>query len=271
LRLGFRQIDGFHEDWANELVSSRQESFLSVEELGQRAHLSRRALELLADADAFRSIGLDRRDALWAVRRLPDGAPLPLFAAADAKELQEEVDADLPTMPLSEHVVADYQTIRLSLKAHPMEFLRELLRAEGILSCADTTALQDGKWAKTAGVVLVRQRPGTAAGVVFMTIEDETGITNVVIWPQLTERFRKEVMGSKLILIEGRIQKSPEGVTHLVAQRLSDRTHELSRLSDAPAPKMPISRADEFLHPVPDRMPNHPRNVRVIPKSRDFH
>ena len=271
LRLGLRQVDGFREDWANELTLKRQAGYPEIEELARRGGQPLRALKLLADADAFRSIGLDRRNALWAVRRLPDDKPLPLFEAANALELKAETDLVLPVMPLSEHVVADYQTVRLSLKAHPMQFLRELFSSEGILCCADTVALQDGRRAKTAGVVLVRQRPGSAAGVVFMTIEDETGITNVVVWPKLAERFRKEVMGSKLIMIEGQIQKSPEGVTHLVAQRLFDRTYELNRLSETSSPKLPISRADEILHPQPDRSPTHPRNVRVIPKSRDFH
>jgi error-prone DNA polymerase len=216
-------------------------------------------------------MGLDRRDALWAVRRLPDDAPLPLFANGSAEELSHEPDARLPVMRLPEHVVADYQTVRLSLKGHPMQFLRELLTAEGIRCCADSVALSDGAWTRTAGIVLVRQRPGSAAGVVFMTIEDETGITNVVVWPKLTERYRKEVMGARLILIEGRIQRSPEGVVHLVAQRLHDRSGELSRLSEAPVPKFPLSRADEIIHPQRERTPNHPRNVRIIPRSRDFH
>jgi error-prone DNA polymerase len=226
---------------------------------------------LLADADCFRSIGLDRRNALWAVRRLPDDAPLPLFTGAQVNEMPVEPDVCLPIMPLPEHVVADYQTVRLSLKGHPMQFLRELLEAEGIRTCADTVALGDGSWTKTAGVVLVRQRPGSAAGVVFMTIEDETGIANVVIWPKLTERYRKEVMGSRLILIEGRIQRSPEGVVHLVAERIYDRSIELRRLSETSTPKLPLSRADEIIHPQHERVSNHTRNARIIPKSRDFH
>jgi error-prone DNA polymerase len=271
LRLGFRQIDGFREEWAERVVEARKMGFSTIESLARNTRLSRRGLVLLADADCFRSMGLDRRDALWAVRRLPDDAPLPLFANGSAEELSHEPDARLPVMRLPEHVVADYQTVRLSLKGHPMQFLRELLTAEGIRCCADSVALSDGAWTRTAGIVLVRQRPGSAAGVVFMTIEDETGITNVVVWPKLTERYRKEVMGARLILIEGRIQRSPEGVVHLVAQRLHDRSGELSRLSEAPVPKFPLSRADEIIHPQRERTPNHPRNVRIIPRSRDFH
>jgi error-prone DNA polymerase len=271
LRLGFRQIDGFHEDWAERLIEVRKAGYATVENLARDTRLPRRGLELLADADCFRSIGLDRRNALWAVRRLPDDAPLPLFTRAQANEMPDEPDVRLPIMPLPEHVVADYQTVRLSLKGHPMQFLRKLLEAEGIRACADTVALGDGDWTRTAGVVLVRQRPGSAAGVVFMTIEDETGIANVVIWPKLTERYRKEVMGSRLILIEGRIQRSPEGVVHLVAERIFDRSTDLHRLSDTSTPKLLLSRADEIVHPQHERVSNHPRNVRIIPKSRDFH
>jgi error-prone DNA polymerase len=271
LRLGFRQIDGFREDWAGRLIEARKTGYSTIDNLARDTRLPRRGLELLADADCFRSIGLDRRNALWAVRRLPDDAPLPLFTRAQVNEMPVEPDVCLPIMPLPEHVVADYQTVRLSLKGHPMQFLRELLGAEGIRTCADTVALGDGSWTKTAGVVLVRQRPGSAAGVVFMTIEDETGIANVVIWPKLTERYRKEVMGSRLILIEGRIQRSPEGVVHLVAERIYDRSIELRRLSETSTPKLPLSRADEIIHPQHERVSNHPRNARIIPKSRDFH
>jgi len=271
LRLGFRQIDGFRKEWADRLIAERRESYSSIEELLHKARLPIRALKVLADADAFRSIGLDRRNALWAVRRLPDENQLPLFAVVAAPELSDEADAGLPVMPLPEHVVADYQTVRLSLKGHPLQFLRELLSAEGVRTCADSVALSDGVRTKTAGVVLVRQRPGSAAGVVFMTIEDETGIINVVVWPKLTERYRKEVMGARLILIEGCIQRSPEGVVHLVAQRLYDRSRELSLLSVATIPKLPLSRADEIIRPQSERETSHPRNVRSIPKSRDFH
>ncbi|MGL4288898.1 MAG: error-prone DNA polymerase, partial [Phreatobacter sp.] len=165
LRLGFRQVDGFHEDWAKALEAARGTGYASVEELAVRARLSNRAMHVLADADAFRSIGLDRREALWAVRRLPDDQPLPLFAAADARELGEEADAGLPVMPLAEHVAADYQTIRLSLKAHPMDILRARFQGEGVTTCVDTNGKPDGSWAKVAGVVLVRQRPGNGNAI----------------------------------------------------------------------------------------------------------
>ena len=182
--------------------------------------MPKRALILLADADAFRSIGLDRRAALWAVRRLPDDVPLPLFEAATAREQPDENAKPLPQMPLPEQVVADYQTIRLSLKGHPMEFLRSMFTKERVVACKDVNHKNDRRSVRCAGVVLVRQRPGSAKGVVFMTLEDETGIANIVVWPKVMEKYRKEVMGARLILVEGYIQSSPEEVTHLVAQRL---------------------------------------------------
>ena len=194
--------------------------------------LPKRALILLADADAFRSIGLDRRAALWAVRRLPDDVPLPLFEVAVAREQPDENAQPLPQMPLPEQVVADYQTIRLSLKGHPMEFLRAMFAKERVVACKDISHRNDRRHVRCAGVVLVRQRPGSAKGVVFMTLEDETGIANIVVWPKVMEKYRKEVMGARLILVEGYIQSSPEEVTHLVAQRMFDRSHDLVGLAN---------------------------------------
>jgi error-prone DNA polymerase len=274
LRLGFRQVDGVGEAEAKKLVAQRAFGYLSVEELSDVAGLSARTLRQLADADAFRSISQDRREALWSVRRLPDDDPLPLFAAANARELGEDPDAHLPQMPLGEHVAADYQTLRLSLKAHPMQILRPIFAAEKILTCAQTTDLRDGAWARTAGVILVRQRPGNGKAV-FITLEDETGITNVLLWARTFERFRRDVMASRLMLVEGRVQKSVEGVIHLMGARVRDRTDELQKLSEAHTPEIQLTRADEFAHPQHPRAQGprggHPRNVRVLPKSRDFH
>ncbi|SFI01522.1 error-prone DNA polymerase, DnaE-like [Bosea sp. OK403] len=269
LRLGLRQIDGFQEEWGLRIAKARGEGYADVENLARRARLPARAMRLLADADAFRSLGLDRREALWAVRRLPDDEALPLFAAAQAHELGEEPAMALPVMPLPEHIVADYQTARLSLKGHPMGMLRPLFRREGVLSCAQTEAKPDAAWARTAGVVLVRQRPGNG-NAVFITLEDETGITNVVLWARLFERFRREVMGARLLLVEGRVQKSPEGVTHLMAQRVIDRSADLLKLSDTHRAERASMLTDELLPPQIPRG-RHPRNVRILPKSRDFH
>jgi error-prone DNA polymerase len=270
LRLGFRQIDGFREAWGLAIAQKRDEGgpYRDVEELMRRAGLPARAMRLLADADTFRSLGLDRREALWAVRRLPDDPVLPLFQAAQARELGSERSMALPTMPLAEHIVADYQTVRLSLKGHPMQLLRPRFRRERILSCAETEAKPDAAFVRTAGIVLVRQRPGNG-NAIFVTLEDETGITNVVIWARLFERFRREVMGARLMLVEGRVQKSVEGVTHLMAQRIIDRSADLLSLSDTHRAEVPMS-IDELTNP-PRQRPSHPRDVRVLPKSRDFH
>ena len=270
LRIGFRQIDGFHEDWARKLVAARGSGFTSVEDFWRRAQLPQRALRLLADADAMRSIALDRRDALWAIRRLPDDDPLPLFAVANRMELGEEENAALPAMPLSEHVVADYQTIRLSLKAHPMRFLRSLYDREGIVSCRGLERMADGAWAKTAGLVLVRQRPGKG-NAIFITLEDETGVANTLIWARRFERYRMPIMAARLALVEGRVQKSKEGVVHLMAHAVFDRSADLDRLSETHKAAPELSRADEILRPQPTRGQRHPRAVRIIPKSRDFH
>lgn len=269
LRLGFRQIDGFREEWGLRIAARRGRGYADVEELMRRADLPGRAMRLLADADAFRSLGLDRREALWAVRRLPDDEALPLFAAAQARELGDEPAVPLPVMPLPQQIVADYQTARLSLKGHPMGMLRPLFRRDRVLSCAELDGRPDGSWAATAGVVLVRQRPGNGKAI-FITLEDETGIANILLWARLFERFRREVMSGRLLQIEGRVQKSPEGVVHLMAQRVVDRTADLASLSESHSATITLTRADEFKHPQAPRG-RHPRDVRILPKSRDFH
>ncbi|RJF74257.1 error-prone DNA polymerase [Rhodopseudomonas palustris] len=309
VRLGFRMIDGFRwadpdeervrreageapsDDWAARIVAARARGpFGSLEHFARITALPKRALILLADADAFRSLGLDRRAALWAVRRLPDDVPLPLFEAAQAREQQDEQAAPLPQMPMAEHVVADYQTVRLSLKGHPLEFLRATFAAERVVTCREVSdTRRNGRRARCAGVVLVRQRPGSAKGVIFMTIEDETGIANIVVWPAVMEKFRKEVMGARLVLVEGRIQASPEGVVHLVAERLVDRSYEMGRLADGlvrPALPSGLERYEQLtsernhdglnndrrdLPDAPAQKTRHPRDVRILPPSRDFH
>jgi error-prone DNA polymerase len=277
------QDNGRAEEWTDRIIAARKRRpFTSLEDFARDTALPKRALILLADADAFRSLGLDRRAALWAVRRLPDDVPLPLFEAAVARELPDEQAQPLPAMPRAEHVVADYQTIRLSLKGHPMEFLRARFAGEGIAACREVCHANDRRKLRCAGVILVRQRPGSAKGVVFMTLEDETGIANIVVWPKVMEQFRKEVMGARLVLVEGYVQSSPEQVTHLVAQRLIDRSHDLIGLSDdAFERKHPLPPGAALIEPLNDdrrdhpedsaQRIRHPRDVRILPKSRDFH
>ena len=269
LRLGFRQIDGMQEAWVRGLIEGRDNGYTGVDHLAVRTRLPQRALRILSDADCFQSMHIDRRDALWAARRIPDAEALPLFRAARERELAEEPEAHLPAMTLPEHVAVDYQTTRLSLKAHPMQCLRDLFESEGIATCQETSARADGAWGRVAGVVLVRQRPGKGDAI-FITIEDETGIVNIVLWARQFERFRREVMGARLMLVEGRLQRSPEGVAHLMAARIHDRSSELDRLSDARSMTIELAPADEFLNPQHPRT-RHPRNVRILPGSRDFH
>ena len=292
LRLGLRQIDGLQEEEIRRLLAARQRgSFRSVHDLWQRCGLKLSSLEKLAAADTFRSIGLDRRQALWEVTALANAPPLPLFSWSSTRETGDEPDVALPEMPLSEHVVNDYQTLRLSLKAHPMSFLRERLRKERVSTCHDLRSMRDGQFVKVAGVILVRQRPGSAKGVVFMTLEDETGVANSVVWPKMLEKYRKTVMQARLMLVCGRVQRH-ESIIHVVATALEDRSEWLNLLSEWQSSiPIPFANADEVKNPGPDPKaaggdehprwsrkgaavrprPMHPREERVIPKSRDFH
>ena len=259
LRLGFRQINEFREAEATRLVAARGAGFPGVEELAVRAQLHGRPMRLLADADACRSLGLNRREALWAIRRLPDAEPLPLFAAAAARELADEPDARLPVMPLAEQVTTDYQVTRLSLKGHPMGLLRPRFRAENIASAAEMTARPDGARASVAGVVLVRQRPGNGKAI-FLTLEDESGIANIILWADTFDKYRSVIMSSRLLIADGIVQQSKEGVCHLMASRLHDRTADLDQIANP-------HRAAAALPPLRG---SHPRDVRFMPRSRDF-
>jgi error-prone DNA polymerase len=270
LRLGLRQVDGLHVEAAERVVAHRPYS--TVEELRTRGRVPVHAIQRLAAADAFRSIGLDRRAALWDSRALRQAPDLPLFAHAEARdEGAEETPAQLPAMPLAEHVISDYQTIRLSLKAHPMQFLRAHYSAQKFVTAGQLNSLKDGKRLSMAGVVLIRQRPGTSKGVVFITIEDETGIANLVVWPHVFEKQRKIVMGARLMAVRGVVQRDPDSaVIHVVAARLEDHTPLLGRLSDDSLLPSRLEKAD---HAGSWGRPQsrHPRNGESIPKSRDFH
>ncbi len=295
VRLGFRQADGLREEVMDEFVKARAQcrSFTSLDHIRRRTPLTIAVLEKLASNDAFRSIGLDRREALWAVRGLMSDVQLPLFAAVDECSTGEDVFVSLPAMRESEHVVTDYQTHRLSLKAHPLSFLRETYRKQGMIVAKDLYNMRSKQRCSIAGVVLVRQRPGTAKGVVFITIEDETGVANIIVWKKVMEKHRKIVMGARLVKITGEMQRAGD-VIHIIAHRLDDLTADLDQLSDDELPEV-VAHADHVKSPIgshaeehwnkspvgqvkniPPRptVPargTHPRNVRVIPKSRDFH
>ena len=266
LQLGFRQITGFREDWAEAIAANRP--YETLEHLARAARLPPRALRLLTEADAVRSLQLDRRAALWEAQRTPPDE-LPLFAAARARELGEEPDMALPDMALSDHVIADYQTLRLSLKAHPMALLRPFFQAENILSAQDLHRAKAGARVRVAGLVLVRQRPGKG-NAVFITLEDETGVANIILWARSFEAQRRAVMAARLMEVQGEVQRSPEGIVHLMAHRIIERNADITRLSEGHRLSAPWTRGDAFAHPVYPRM-SHPRNVRTIPKSRDFH
>jgi len=248
LRLGFRQAKGLgKEEIEEQLLARRDTPFRWPAELQHRTGLGRGALERLADADAFRSMGLDRRQALWAVKGLgEDEAQKSLPLLAPLAGAFPEAPAALPAMGLGEHVIEDYRAMGLSLKRHPLALLRPDLAARRILPNLQLLATPAARRVKVSGLVLVRQQPGSAKGVIFMTLEDETGIANIVVWRKVFERFRPIVMGARLVEVTGRVQREGE-VIHVVADRIVDLSALLRRLADpglsAPA-ELPVRSRD---------------------------
>jgi error-prone DNA polymerase len=246
LRLGLRQIKGLREKHVERLVTVRDAGnarpFSDADDLWRRSGLSPATLERLAHADAWGSTGLGRRQAQWEASRLP-AAPLPLFA--ETGEGIHEPGVTLPTMAPGEEVSHDYASIRLSLKAHPLALLRADLDREGVVPAARLGEIENGKQVTIAGLVITRQRPGTASGVIFATLEDETGIANIIVWPKLFERYRKETLASKLLVVTGELQR--EGIViHVIAQRLQDRTAALYALADGGNPDTPSYKSRDF-------------------------
>ena len=276
VRLGFRQIQGLNEDELKRLVKDRGNGFASVERLAAVAGVSRFTIERLAAADAFRSLSLDRRAALWAARRLdtigirkPMGhktrkkdatSPLPLLALHMSDELFPEPQVALPFMQLSEHVAEDYVATGLSLKAHPIRFFRDRLSRIGAITTAEhrSESLPQNQRITVAGLVLIRQMPGTAKGVVFLTIEDETGIANIIVWRKIFEKHRRVVMNSKFLAVHGRLQRAGL-VIHVVADGFRDLSDHLRELKDA---ELPLIGEPAAASPAPDLS---------LLKSRDFH
>jgi error-prone DNA polymerase len=325
LRLGLRQVKGLAEAEARRLVENRGAGYRDAEDLARRSGLGRTALERLAAADALRSLDLDRRHGLWALKGLTD-PPLPLFATAEDHPLQDHLASFetrpgcrraapqddknfdgtkndrhpeeaakqpsrrthnanpaeeketfaaslLPEMPLGEHVVEDYATLGLTIKRHPLAFLRAELTREGLVCARDLATLPVGRRFAIAGLVLIRQRPGSASGVVFVTIEDETGVANLIVWPPVLERFRRAALGATLLYCRGRLQRE-EGVIHIVAEDLRDWTRRLNtlrertggeRAGDDPLPK----RRKPPPFALPEQIPGYDARDIVIP-SRDF-
>ena len=271
LRLGLRQVGGLREAAAACIVAARHAPFADVADLKLRACLDAGTVRRLAAADAMRSMGIDRRQALWQAQALRDAPALPIFDHAGTGAEAPEPAVALPAMRRAEHVVADYQTLRLSLKAHPMAFYRASLHAQGYRATSDLPRLRHGARTSLAGLVLVRQKPGSAKGVCFVTLEDEAGVANLVIWPAMFEANRATIMAARLLVVHGRVQTDGR-VIHIVAERLEDRTDRLDGLSAARLPGI-TTRGDHPTHPIPGQVGarSHPRDARPIPKSRDFH
>ncbi|MEJ6398549.1 error-prone DNA polymerase [Yoonia sp. 208BN28-4] len=267
LRLGLRQIGGLREDAAARIMAARDHPYDDIPDLQKRAGLTAAIVRRLAEADAMRSMFIDRRQALWEAKGLRDAPDLPLFQ--DTRDEGREITVPLPVMPVCEQVVADYQTTRLSLKAHPMSFLRTSMRKQGFMDTKELLNSRPHQRVKMAGLVLIRQKPGTAKGVCFITIEDEVGVANLVVWPKMMEAYRKVVMQSRLLSIEGYVQRDAE-IIHVVCTHLIDRTDALLRLAPG-GMEQQMARADEVKKPIPAPSRTHPRNVRILPKSRNFH
>ncbi len=258
LRLGLRQIKGFKKADAALLVAAREAGARTVEDFVLRAGLARRALELLAEADAFRSLGLSRREALWAVKGMAGEIDAEKTAPLLTRQSVRETQVMLPFMTPPKEVAEDYRTTSLSLRDHPVKFFREDLARRGVVPCSAQKGMRNGRRVAIGGLVLVRQRPGTAKGVVFLTIEDETGIANIVCWRDAFEANRRLVMSASFLVVHGQLQVA-DGVTHLVAERFTDLSYRLGAMRDEEAP------AGE---PAPQV---HSRVTGRLIRSRDFH
>jgi error-prone DNA polymerase len=261
VRLGMRSVKGMDEKTANDISEQRNGGYDHMSQILNRVVPKPGTLEKLARADAFTSLNLDRRRALWAVKGIDDRTPLPLFESLSDREIHPEAEVILPEMSLGEQVADDYRALKLSLKAHPMKLLRGRFDQEGVLSCGTLLSTPDGTFVRAAGLVLIRQRPGEG-NVIFITVEDETGIANIIVWNRMMERFRQEVLTSSLLYVEGKLQR--EGiVTHIVAERLVNMTQRLGYLT----PRSPADR-----EPIKGDPRGEPRgHEKLIPSSRDFH
>lgn len=283
IRLGFASISGFKAEHASILMARRGSGYGSVRDLWLRTRLPLPALEKLAAADAFQSLGLNRRKALWAVRGLAgtDGAEtLPLFEQLAAPPPRNESLIDLPLMAPGEDVVHDYRTMSFSLKAHPVSFMRQSLLGRGVTACGDLDRLRNGQRVEVAGLVLVRQRPGTATGVVFATLEDETGVANIVIWSAAFEKHRRTILSSRMMAVKGRLQIEGR-VIHVVAESFTNMTGELLALAGGYAiGDKALAHGDEgrsditpyYERPrIREEEAEHRAARAALPKGRNFH
>ncbi|SJM31509.1 error-prone DNA polymerase [Mesorhizobium delmotii] len=290
VRLGFRQVKGLSKERMEVFVARRGDGYESVRDVWLRSGLYVDEIEKLAQADAFRSLGLDRRDALWAVRAL-DGRSaaetLPLFDQPGIRLRDLEPETRLPTMPLGEHVIHDYRSLGLSLKAHPLAFLRQRLDRSGVTPNARLGQVRDGKRVSVAGLVLVRQRPGNAKAI-FLTLEDEQAVANVIFWERTFNRYRPIVMGARLVRVTGKLQ-SESDVIHIVAEKVEDLTPWLATLleeagapdpANAPSASGRAEDSHDGIHPIPggaqdrsvlrDLAALSGKAEQVMPKGRNF-
>jgi error-prone DNA polymerase len=274
VRLGFRLVDGLREDDMQALLAARKQGqYTSITAL-MDAGVPLSALEKLADADAFRSLGLDRRQALWEVSALAD-KPVALFEGQPSESVTEP-QIELPLMTPSEHVVQDYEATSLSLKDHPVKFVRDQLKMLNIRSTRDLAMVQDGDFVKVAGLILVRQRPGTAKGICFITVEDEFGISNLVVFEKSFKQYRKEILQSRLLMVEGKLQREGE-VVHVIVKRCFDLTKLLKSLTvtgKEDAPLLTLLRADGKVSPFgqeeKEKKVLETIEKEVFSKSRNF-
>ncbi|SDH22192.1 error-prone DNA polymerase [Pelagibacterium luteolum] len=275
VRLGLRMVKGLSNANAASIVAARADNdYASIDDLWRRAGVPVAALTQIAEADGYRtSLGLSRRDALWAIKGLRD-VELPLFAAASRREGTTISEVSEPAIALramsdGSEVVEDYRHVGLSLRTHPVSFLRPDLEKRRIVTCSDAMTARDGRWLETAGIVLVRQRPGSAKGVMFITLEDETGIANLVVWKKVFEQHRRIILSAGMISVRGKIQREGE-VVHLVAHHIHDLSPNLASVGERDAPfAMQHGRGDEFHHgsPTPDPRTLPPKGFR----TRDIH
>ncbi|MDQ1159565.1 error-prone DNA polymerase [Sphingomonas sp. SORGH_AS 950] len=292
VRLGLRVIRGLSNADGAKIVGARATApYESIEEVWRRSGAQRGSIEKLADGDAFHGFGADRRQGLWKVKGLGE-APLPLFAAADRTSFMQSAEGIEPHValrPLTDgrEVIEDYRNLQLSLRAHPLTFVRDQLKRRGVTCCADLASVRDGRHVEVAGIILVRQKPGSAKGVLFITIEDETGIANGILWPDRFEAQRRTVMSASMVGLKGRVQKEGE-VIHVICDRIVDHGDLLHRVGEMSFPHR-TGRGDAGQHPgSPDRGDREwrpePRNCYWPPhaegrdpedvvrfKSHDFH
>ncbi|MCY4168708.1 MAG: OB-fold nucleic acid binding domain-containing protein, partial [Rhodobacter sp.] len=261
VRLGFRQIRGFKKDDGQWLAAARGGGYRSIDAIWRRAGLGRPALMKLASADAFAEYGLSRREAIWGVKGLGGDRPLPLFVA-DGEGLPD-LRTVLPTLSPGERVFEDYVTTRLTLGAHPVSLLRGAMPESCVSNRLRTMA--DGTWLSAAGLVIARQRPGTASGVIFLTLEDEAAVSNIVVWPKIFAKSRKSVMTGRLLLIKGRLQREGS-VTHVIATVIEDYSYLIDTLGD------PVGVGDTIDPPGNDideaRSPIHENRIGTGTTSR---